>query len=144
MTFFKKCSLIATAGIVIGALSVAAWQTDDVAAQAQGTKIRMPDLSVKAKAGKIAFDKTCAACHGKNAVGSDKGPPLIHNVYNPGHHGDAAFYNAVRRGSPQHHWRFGNMPPQPHVTDQEIAAIVRYVRELQEANGIVFRPHRMR
>jgi hypothetical protein len=35
------------------------------------------------------------------------------------------------------------MPPQPNVTDKQIAAIIRYVRELQTANGIVLRQHRM-
>ena len=35
------------------------------------------------------------------------------------------------------------MPPQPQVSDEDIAAIVRYIRELQEANGIRYRPHRM-
>jgi hypothetical protein len=35
------------------------------------------------------------------------------------------------------------MPPVQGVTDAEVAAIVRYVRELQEANGIRFKPHVM-
>ena len=35
------------------------------------------------------------------------------------------------------------MPPQPQVTREEIAAIVRYIRELQEANGIVWKAHAM-
>jgi hypothetical protein len=35
------------------------------------------------------------------------------------------------------------MPPLPQVSDEEVAAIVRYVRELQEANGIFYRPHDM-
>jgi hypothetical protein len=35
------------------------------------------------------------------------------------------------------------MPSQPQVTDQQLLEIVRYVRELQAANGIVYRPHRM-
>jgi cytochrome c551/c552 len=35
------------------------------------------------------------------------------------------------------------MPPQPQVSDEELAAIIRYVRELQTANGIFYRPHRM-
>lgn len=33
------------------------------------------------------------------------------------------------------------MPPQPNVTRDELAAIVRYVRELQRANGITWKPH---
>jgi cytochrome c1 len=35
------------------------------------------------------------------------------------------------------------MPPQPQVTEQQIRAIVQYVRELQIANGIRYHPHRM-
>jgi hypothetical protein len=35
------------------------------------------------------------------------------------------------------------MPPQLQVTEQQVAAIVQYVRELQVANGIGYRPQRM-
>jgi len=111
--------------------------------QERGPGIAIPKFSETAKQGQTAFSRTCAQCHGRLALGTDKGPPLIHPIYNPGHHGDAAFYRAVRQGSPQHHWRFGDMPPQPNVTAQEVSTIIRYIRELQEANGIVYRRHRM-
>ena len=68
------------------------------------------------------------------------GPPLVHNIYNSGHHADASFHFAVRAGARQHHWRFGDMPPQEQVTDDEVPAIIAYVRELQQANGIPYRP----
>lgn len=100
-------------------------------------------LSAMAAQGKIAFDANCASCHGFNALGTQKGPPFIHDIYNPGHHSDMAFLLAAKRGVRRHHWPFGDMPPQPQVSDQELAAIVRYVRELQEANGITYRPHTM-
>jgi hypothetical protein len=61
---------------------------------------------------------------------------LIHRVYHPGHHGDAAFALAIKIGVRQHHWRFGDMPAQPKVADEQVAAIVRFVREVQTANGI--------
>jgi hypothetical protein len=35
------------------------------------------------------------------------------------------------------------MPPQPQVTEPQVAAVVQYIRELQLANGIGYRPHRM-
>jgi len=143
MKFTGNIRKTAAAGLLVYVLSVAAGLIEPAAAQGRGTHVLVPKLSDSAQAGKVAFDRTCAVCHGENAIGTDRGPPLLHDIYNPGHHGDAAFYNAVRRGSPQHHWRFGNMPPQPQVTDREVAAIVRYVRELQQANGIFFRPHRM-
>lgn len=105
--------------------------------------IKLPDLSYTALAGKGAFDANCLACHGPNASGTDKGPPLVHDIYNPGHHADEAFYRAAQYGVRRHHWYFGDMPPQPQITRKEMSAIVRYVRELQAANGITYKPHRM-
>ena len=105
--------------------------------------VAMPPLSAQATAGQRAFDTACASCHGRFATGTDKGPPLLHDIYNPGHHADEAFFRAARQGVRQHHWRFGDMPVRPKVSDEQLAQIVRYVRELQEANGIRFKPHRM-
>jgi hypothetical protein len=68
--------------------------------------------------------------------GTDNGPPLIHKIYEPNHHGDLAFQRAVRQGSRAHHWRFGDMPPQPQVTDADVSVIVKFIREIQRANGI--------
>jgi hypothetical protein len=82
------------------------------------------------------FDRACARCHGENASGSPAGPSLVHRAYQPAHHADVAFELAVRRGVRAHHWRFGDMPPQPAVTASEVVQITRYVRELQRANGI--------
>ena len=105
--------------------------------------VQVPPLSQKATLGKQNFDATCAQCHGANASGSENGPPLIHDVYNPGHHSDQAFQLAAVRGVRRHHWNFGNMPPQPQVSAREMASIISYVRELQQANGIIYREHRM-
>lgn len=105
--------------------------------------VKVPPLSDVAARGKVAFDANCASCHGVNASGTDKGPPLVHDFYNPGHHADRAFFLAAKLGVRQHHWRFGDMPPQPQVTQAQLITIVRYVRELQVANGITYRPHHM-
>lgn len=94
-------------------------------------------LSAKAELGKVAFDAKCAACHGLNAAGQDGvAPPLVHKIYEPSHHGDAAFLMAARNGVRAHHWRFGNMPPVEGVTDSDVKMIIAYVRELQRVNGI--------
>jgi mono/diheme cytochrome c family protein len=98
--------------------------------------VRIPELSTEAQTGKRAFDLSCARCHGESAGGSVAGPPLVHRTYRPAHHADVAFELAVRRGVRAHHWRFGDMPPDPTVTPVDIAQITRYVRELQRANGI--------
>lgn len=95
------------------------------------------DLSEEATIGKRVFDAKCAACHGENAAGRNgAGPPLVHKIYEPSHHGDASFLVAARNGVRAHHWNFGNMLPVDGITDAEIAYVTRYVRELQEANGI--------
>jgi mono/diheme cytochrome c family protein len=86
--------------------------------------------------GEQLFNQTCAQCHGLRGSGTQQGPPLVHKVYEPSHHADLTFLLAVRRGVTQHHWQFGNMPPQPNVTDEEIKAITGYIRWLQREVGI--------
>ncbi|MCE2483387.1 MAG: cytochrome c [Alphaproteobacteria bacterium] len=100
--------------------------------------VSMPEtLSARARAGQRAYDANCASCHGRNAAGQDGvAPPLVHVIYEPGHHGDESFQRAVARGVRAHHWRFGDMPPVEGLTRRDVAGIVAYVRELQHANGI--------
>lgn len=96
----------------------------------------VPNLSARGVKGEAVFAANCAACHGKNAAGSDKGPPLINPIYSPSHHSDFSFVRAVTLGVPQHHWLFGAMPAQSQVSREQIDEIVVYIRELQKANGI--------
>ena len=105
--------------------------------------VAVPELSATALRGEKIFASVCAKCHGNNASGTEKGPPLVHDVYNPGHHGDASFFLAVQKGVRSHHWPYGDMPPQNGVTKPQTADIVKYIRELQTANGIRYRPHSM-
>lgn len=98
--------------------------------------IVVPVLTTEQETGRILFDANCAACHGSNASGSDQGPPLIHRIYEPSHHGDMAFVLAARQGVRAHHWRFGNMPAIESVTEGEVVHITAYIRALQRANGI--------
>ncbi len=94
-------------------------------------------LSQEGEIGEAVFKANCAACHGENAAGTNLGPPLIHDIYNPSHHSDQAFYLAAAGGVRQHHWLYGDMPPQPQVSQEEVTMIIRYIRELQAANGII-------
>ena len=98
--------------------------------------VTVPDLSEKAQAGEAAFNANCSACHGVNAAGTALGPPLVHKIYEPNHHQDFSFYNAVQNGVVSHHWQFGNMLPVPTVAEADVEGIICYVRELQRANGI--------
>jgi len=121
-----------TVSIVLGYLGASEWGRGSV------TPLRLivPVLSHEARAGREAFDRLCAACHGADASGSAAGPPLVHRIYGPGHHADVAFVLAAQRGVRAHHWRFGDMPSVPSARLDDIGLIVRYVRELQRANGI--------
>jgi len=99
--------------------------------------VTVPDLSEAALAGQADFQQHCAACHGDNAAGQDGvAPPLIHPIYEPGHHSDGAFFFAAENGAQAHHWQFGDMPPVDGVNRDEVGRIVTYIRELQRANGI--------
>ena len=97
----------------------------------------VPSLSDNARAGERTFNANCALCHGPNASGTGLGPPLVHQIYEPGHHQDFTIESAVRNGVPAHHWQFGNMPPVPAVSGEDIPNIICYIRELQRANGII-------
>lgn len=108
--------------------------TPDGAAMVQ---IQLPPLEGNAAIGQRIFDNACSTCHGTNAVGKEgAGPPLIHVIYEPNHHGDEAFQRAVALGVKSHHWRFGDMPPVAGLTRGDVAMVIAYIRQVQRANGI--------
>jgi mono/diheme cytochrome c family protein len=119
---------------VIAAAGVALWWF--LPNKSTVVSVTVPELSPAASAGQEAFAAHCAGCHGPNAGGTNQGPPLIHQWYRPDHHADVAFTLAAQRGVSQHHWNFGNMPPQPQVGDRSMQQIITFVRELQRANQI--------
>jgi mono/diheme cytochrome c family protein len=124
---------------VVAAVLVGRWYFSDTATAAGQpiVSVTVPELSAADKIGEKAFNKNCASCHGVNATGLDGlGPPLVHKIYEPNHHGDMSFQMAAQRGVRAHHWRFGNMPPVEGITLDEIAVITAYIRTLQRANGI--------
>lgn len=99
--------------------------------------VEMPQITGNGAIGQRIFETVCADCHGTNAVGVEgSGPPLIHKIYEPGHHGDEAFQRAVAVGVKSHHWRFGNMPQIQGLTRGDVTMIVAYIRQIQRANGI--------
>ncbi|MFP3882546.1 MAG: c-type cytochrome [Actinomycetota bacterium] len=89
--------------------------------------------------GEELFQANCAQCHGFDLRGTNTGPSLLSEVYEPSHHGDGAFLVAVQSGSPQHHWNFGDMPPVPGLSEEDVEAIVAFVRERQRVEG--FEPY---
>ena len=86
--------------------------------------------------GERGYDRNCRACHGPLGTGSEAGPPLVHRIYQPSHHADAAFQLAVTRGVRAHHWNFGPMPLVPAMDSAAVADVTGYVRWLQRRAGI--------
>lgn len=100
-------------------------------------QVTVPDLTGEAVIGEKIFTAKCAACHGIAGAGnSEQGPPLVHKIYEPSHHGDMAFLVAALNGVRAHHWDFGNMPPVEGITQAEVKMVVDYIRQVQRANGI--------
>lgn len=87
--------------------------------------------------GEGKFNSFCARCHGPEAIGTKQGPPLVHKIYEPNHHGDAAFQRAAANGVRAHHWQFGDMPKIEGVKPDDVDQIVKYVRWLQRQAGIM-------
>ena len=98
--------------------------------------VKAPELSSRAREGSMLFHMHCAGCHGENAAGTPRGPPLVHELYAPAQHSDHLVRHVIANGVTAHHWQFGPMPPirlsRPFHSDR----IIEYIRELQRANGI--------
>ncbi|MEI2386376.1 cytochrome c [Breoghania sp. JC706] len=135
-----RAFILLAAGAALGL--VGAWLTlgggsgGEAGGRAVAADPVIPQLSAYQSAGRKLFNDNCAACHGENATGTDQGPPFLNPIYKPSHHGDMSFYMAAQRGVRAHHWRFGDMPAQTQITQEEVRPIIAYVRALQRANGI--------
>ena len=90
--------------------------------------VKVDALSATASKGQMVFNTNCASCHGVNAAGGMGGPPLIHTLYNPGHHSNQSFINAMRNGVRQHHWNFGDMPSQQQVAFGDMVFVIKFIR----------------
>ena len=137
-SMWNKAYIVAiVAAVVVGVVGWMQWFDDEPAHSGDtGGTLTIPAFSAEAQAGQALFEENCMSCHGLHATGTDQGPPLVHRIYEPNHHGDASFRLAVRNGVRAHHWPFGNMAPVEGVSDDDAIKITRYVRELQKANGI--------
>ena len=118
------------------AVALGLWWRFDGGGGRATVEVKMPTLSAVAKEGQALFSANCAACHGTKGGGTDSGPPLVHIIYEPSHHGDESFQRAVAQGVRAHHWNFGDMQSVAGVNRSEVAKIVSFVREIQRTNGI--------
>ena len=96
----------------------------------------LPPTPDEFQTGEQKFNNHCSRCHGAQGKGTDNGPPLVHKIYEPNHHGDFAFQRAAAQGVRAHHWQFGNMPKIDGVTPEDVNDIIQYIRWLQRQAGI--------
>ncbi len=94
------------------------------------------DRAVDTSGGAELYQANCASCHGADLRGTSKGPSHLSVVYEPGHHSDDAFRSAIANGAPQHHWSFGAMPPVGGLSGSEVDAIIAFVRQVQQQQGL--------
>lgn len=82
-------------------------------------------------AGEDVFVANCATCHGEGLRGGLAGPPLINEIYAPSHHPDSAIRAAIANGVTPHHWDFAGMPPITGLSDDDVDAVIAYIRAVQ-------------
>ncbi len=132
--------MAALIGVLLLVAIAVTWSNYRPAGKADGApmvSVLVPALAATELAGSAVYAENCAQCHGDNAAGRNGiAPPLAHRIYEPNHHGDAAFQLAVKNGVRGHHWRFGDMPAIEDVSVEQVESVVAYVRALQRANGI--------
>lgn len=85
--------------------------------------------------GAEVYAESCASCHGADLRGTDKGPSHLSIVYEPSHHTDNSFRSAIAFGAPQHHWNFGDMEPVEGLSDEDVEAVIAFVRAEQQRQG---------
>ena len=85
------------------------------------------------------YDGDCASCHGGDLRGTDFGPSLLSEIYEPNQLPDDSIRDAIRNGAAQDNWEFGPMPAITRLDDDEITAMITYIRDVQEREG--FEPY---
>lgn len=113
--------------LLLGVLVAACGPADQTASEAMSTEQLVAE-------GENLYRSSCAQCHGDDLGGTNAGPQLLHPLYGPDRLSDDAIADAVSGGVPPRHWDFGPMPMQA-VGDDDLRAIIAYVRSVQRAQG---------
>jgi mono/diheme cytochrome c family protein len=83
--------------------------------------------------GEAIYRANCAQCHGGDLRGTARGPSLLVPIYGPEQLSDVEFADAIRNGVEERLWEFGPMPANKTITDEQIDAILTFVRARQTA-----------
>lgn len=82
--------------------------------------------------GQTKFHKSCANCHGPDAMGGNRAPNLIQKKFAPSNYSNESFTGIIINGS-----RSGAMPSQKgRVSGKEIGEIIKYIRYVQQEAGL--------
>ena len=99
--------------------------------------INIPELNAVEMRGREAFNNVCAGCHGVNGTGdTDIGPPLMHPYYRTILLSDEAIIKAIRQGTPEDKWKYGHMPAQVDVSNEQALEIVAFYNALRRVNSL--------
>lgn len=111
-----------------------------VGCTSDSTSDRSGDASKRS--GAAIYRTKCAACHGSDLRGTNRGPSQFSQVYEPTHHPDESYRSAIANGVTAHHWNFGDMKPIAGLDDAEIDAVIAYIRSQQAEHGFEQYPPR--
>ena len=137
----RMAMLAVIAWIVFGAVAALVY----VALSGEGddgvtVEVIAAELSEEAIQGEALFKANCPGVPRRERGGHEAGSAADSRHLQSGSPFGQGFLSGGRRlGVRAHHWPYGDMPPQPQVKEAEVALIIRYIRELQEANGIVYK-----
>lgn len=132
---WRRHTTIAVAVIAVVALVPAACGSAPVESEPASPTGSEPASPTGSEPGAELYQSNCASCHGADLRGTDKGPSHLSIVYEPNHHGDDSFRSAIMNGAQQHHWDFGDMAAIPGLDDDDIDAVIGYIRAEQERQG---------
>jgi mono/diheme cytochrome c family protein len=86
--------------------------------------------------GERIYVANCAQCHGADLAGTERGPSLLLAVYGPDELPDTDIADAIRNGAEQRLFEFGPMAGNGALSDEQIDAIVAFVRAEQSGAGV--------
>lgn len=94
------------------------------------------DIEGDPVAGEQVYDDYCGACHGRDFEGSVQGPSQLDAHFDPSKTTDADYRDAIRNGTPESAYDFGDMPAIRSLDDRQIADVIAYIRSVQAERGI--------
>ncbi|MDH3335208.1 MAG: cytochrome c [Rhodospirillaceae bacterium] len=97
--------------------------------------INIPELNQTQMQGREIFNRVCAECHGVDGTGDTKiGPPLMHPYHRKEALSDERFLKVIRQGTPEDKWKYGHMPAQIDVSDEDAKKILSFFNALRAVN----------